>query len=168
MNESSIIRKIDDLGRIVIPKDIRSKLNIRINDTIEMYISSDNELIIKKYEELNGVLSILKPFIDSLADLYKCKIVVTNLEKILYSSYNISKVPNIIFNTEYMNFFKNKRLDYVENLNINLENNNLVKKLIIDNNIVGSIIMFSISKIDKEILKMIDMFLIFIDNYVHI
>lgn len=53
MKATGIVRRVDDLGRIVIPKDIRQRLNIREGEALEFYISSnpnEAEIILKKYE----------------------------------------------------------------------------------------------------------------------
>lgn len=48
MQKIAVIRRIDDLGRIVIPREIRRKLRIEEGDPIEIYVSGDS-LILKKY-----------------------------------------------------------------------------------------------------------------------
>ena len=48
MKSTGVIRRIDDLGRIVIPKEIRKNLKIREGDTLEFYISG-SEIILKKF-----------------------------------------------------------------------------------------------------------------------
>ena len=52
MKSTGVIRRIDDLGRIVIPKEIRKNLKIREGDTLEFYISG-NEIILKKFSLIN-------------------------------------------------------------------------------------------------------------------
>lgn len=47
---TGIIRSVDQLGRVVIPKEIRSTFNIEINDTLEIYINDKDEIILKKHE----------------------------------------------------------------------------------------------------------------------
>ena len=49
MKATGIIRKIDDLGRIVIPKEIRKSLHIREGDPLEIYIEKDGEIVLRKY-----------------------------------------------------------------------------------------------------------------------
>lgn len=49
MKATGIVRRIDDLGRIVIPKEIRRNMNIREGDPFELYTSQDGEIILKKY-----------------------------------------------------------------------------------------------------------------------
>ena len=47
MKSTGIIRRIDDLGRVVIPKEIRKNLNIKENDSLEIFIDGEN-IILKK------------------------------------------------------------------------------------------------------------------------
>ncbi len=49
MKSTGILRPIDELGRIVIPKEIRTKLSINASDPIEIYVEED-KIILKKYE----------------------------------------------------------------------------------------------------------------------
>lgn len=50
MNRLGIVRRVDDLGRIVIPKDVRKMLGIEEGQPMEMFIDSENNLILKKYK----------------------------------------------------------------------------------------------------------------------
>ena len=49
MKATGIVRRIDDLGRVVIPKEIRRTMRIREGDPLEIYTSRDGEVIFKKY-----------------------------------------------------------------------------------------------------------------------
>lgn len=62
MKATGIIRRIDDLGRIVIPKEIRRNMNIREGDPMEIYLDGGNRVVFEKYN--SGLL----PFIHNLAD----------------------------------------------------------------------------------------------------
>ena len=54
MKATGIVRRIDDLGRVVIPKEIIAILGIREGDPLEILVDSDNqEIILKKYDTLN-------------------------------------------------------------------------------------------------------------------
>ena len=49
MNSTGIVRKVDELGRIVIPIELRRTLDIEIKDALEIYVDRD-QIILKKYE----------------------------------------------------------------------------------------------------------------------
>jgi AbrB family transcriptional regulator (stage V sporulation protein T) len=55
MKATGIVRRIDDLGRVVIPKEIRRTMRIREGDPLEIYTSRDGEVIFKKYSLLSGM-----------------------------------------------------------------------------------------------------------------
>ena len=55
MKATGIVRRIDDLGRVVIPKEIRRTMRIREGDPLEIYTSREGEVIFKKYSLLGGV-----------------------------------------------------------------------------------------------------------------
>ena len=50
MKETGIVRKVDELGRVVIPIEIRNQFNIQEKDPVEIYVE-DSKIIIKKYEQ---------------------------------------------------------------------------------------------------------------------
>ncbi|MBR6815952.1 MAG: AbrB/MazE/SpoVT family DNA-binding domain-containing protein, partial [Clostridia bacterium] len=56
MKATGIVRRIDDLGRIVVPKEIRRTLRIREGDPLEIYTQADGSVILKKYSPV-GELS---------------------------------------------------------------------------------------------------------------
>lgn len=61
MKATGIVRRIDDLGRVVIPKEIRRTMRIREGDPLEIYTDNDGEVIFKKYSpigELSGFAGI--------------------------------------------------------------------------------------------------------------
>lgn len=59
MKATGIVRRIDDLGRIVIPKEIRRTLRIRETDPLEIFTDKEGEIILKKYSPI-GELGLLQ------------------------------------------------------------------------------------------------------------
>ena len=55
MKATGIVRRIDDLGRVVIPKEIRRTLRIREGDPLEIFTSSDGEVVFKKYSPIGEI-----------------------------------------------------------------------------------------------------------------
>jgi len=53
MKATGIVRRIDDLGRVVIPKEIRRTMRIREGDPLEIYTNNDGEVIFRKYSAIN-------------------------------------------------------------------------------------------------------------------
>lgn len=68
MRATGVIRRIDDLGRIVIPKEIRRNLRMREGDPLEIFTDRGGEVILKKYSIMAGLTSLAK---DCAASVYK-------------------------------------------------------------------------------------------------
>lgn len=66
MKATGIVRRIDELGRVVIPKEIRRTLRIREGDPLEIYTDHDGEVVLKKYSPIGEISSIAKDYTDSL------------------------------------------------------------------------------------------------------
>lgn len=62
MKATGIIRKIDELGRIVIPKEIRRTLHIRETDSMEIFTDDDGAIILKKYSSMGDSIKFAKDY----------------------------------------------------------------------------------------------------------
>lgn len=87
---SGIIRRIDDLGRIVIPKELRKSLRIRNGESMEI-ICNGNDLILKKYSQIETIKNSIQYYIDVYSSVLKVNIIVTDRNKIVGCSNNIQK-----------------------------------------------------------------------------
>lgn len=66
MKATGIVRRIDELGRVVIPKEIRRTLRIREGDPLEIFTDHDGEVVLKKYSPIGEISAIAKDYTDSL------------------------------------------------------------------------------------------------------
>ena len=69
MKATGIVRRIDDLGRIVIPKEIRRTLRIREGDPLEIFTDREGEIILKKYSPIGEMGAFAKQYAESLAQV---------------------------------------------------------------------------------------------------
>lgn len=69
MKATGIVRRIDDLGRIVIPKEIRRTLRIRESDPLEIFTDREGEIILKKYSSIGEMNIFAKQYAESLAQV---------------------------------------------------------------------------------------------------
>ena len=67
MKATGIVRRIDDLGRIVVPKEIRRTLRIREGDPLEIFTDSNGSVILKKYSPIGELRTFAKEYAESLA-----------------------------------------------------------------------------------------------------
>lgn len=66
MKATGLVRRIDNLGRIIIPKEVRKELKIREGDQIEIFTYREGHIILKKYSPLRGVNNIAINYFKSL------------------------------------------------------------------------------------------------------
>ena len=83
MKATGIVRRIDDLGRVVIPKEIRRTMRIREGDPLEIYTSKEGEVIFKKYSLLGGLEDFAAQFCDTLSRSTEFTAAVTDRDAII-------------------------------------------------------------------------------------
>lgn len=79
MKSTGIVRKIDELGRIVIPKEIRNVLGIHSNDDLEIFID-DMKIVLTKYEKSDNILNYSNNVVKIIEEKLNIKVFVTNKE----------------------------------------------------------------------------------------
>ena len=89
MKLTGITRRIDELGRIVIPKEIRNNLHIKSGELLEIYLSSPEVISLRKYSILGEKDRIIDNFIKILSSKIGADIYVITNEKIIFSSNNL-------------------------------------------------------------------------------
>ena len=89
MKATGIVRRIDDLGRVVIPKEIRRVMRIREGDPLEIYTNNEGCVIFKKYSSL-GVLSEVKPMVQTIAKVTGLPCCITDKDIVL----EVSGIPS--------------------------------------------------------------------------
>lgn len=83
MKATGIVRRIDDLGRIVIPKEIRRTLRIREGDPLEIYVDREGEVILKKYSPVSELGDFAKEYADSLYEAIGNIILIADRDNIV-------------------------------------------------------------------------------------
>jgi len=86
MKATGIVRRIDDLGRVVIPKEIRRTMRIREGDPLEIYTDADGEVIFKKYSPVGELSPITKQFADVLYRNTDMAVLVFDRDKVISSA----------------------------------------------------------------------------------
>ena len=66
MRATGVVRRIDDLGRIVIPKEIRRNFRMKEGDPLEIYTNAGGEIMLKKYSMMEGLSTLGQNYADSL------------------------------------------------------------------------------------------------------
>lgn len=83
MKATGIVRRIDDLGRVVIPKELRRTLRIREGDPLEIYTTSEGEVIFKKYSPIGELGDFAACYAESLSKTSGIGVCVTDRDNII-------------------------------------------------------------------------------------
>lgn len=90
MKETGIVRKLDNLGRLVIPKEIRRCMRIKEGSPIEFGLLPTGEIVLCKYSLVNQISDYADEFCEILGQMFECPIIIGDRDKII-SCYGISK-----------------------------------------------------------------------------
>lgn len=83
MKATGIVRRIDDLGRVVIPKEIRRTLRIREGDPLEIFTDREGEIILKKYSPIGELSTLSVLYSESLAQTMGCTVCITDMDQVV-------------------------------------------------------------------------------------
>jgi AbrB family transcriptional regulator (stage V sporulation protein T) len=86
MKATGIVRRIDELGRIVIPKEIRRTLRIREGDPLEIYTDREGGIILKKYSPIGELAAFAQDFTESLSQTLGMTAVISDRDTVLAAS----------------------------------------------------------------------------------
>ena len=86
MKATGIVRRIDDLGRVVIPKEIRRTMRIREGDPLEIYTDREGEVIFKKYSPIGELSSFAAQYADTLHKVCSLSVVICDRDAVIACS----------------------------------------------------------------------------------
>ena len=154
-----IIRRIDNLGRIVIPKEIRDTLRIRNSDNLEINIK-DEEITLKKYSELNNITELEKTIAIFLKEQLKAEVLITDKDK--YIVVTKKEYLNQKINNNILNILEQRQL-IVQNTK---DSNILINPIIKNGDIIGSIILLSKNQINENQIHTVTLLTNFLIKYI--
>lgn len=86
MKATGIVRRIDDLGRVVIPKEIRRTMRIREGDPLEIYTDREGEVIFKKYSPIGELADFAIQYADTLHKTCNMSVVICDRDAVIACS----------------------------------------------------------------------------------
>lgn len=86
MKATGIVRRIDDLGRVVIPKEIRRVLRIREGDPLEIFTDRDGEVIFKKYSPIGELGAFAAQYAETLNKTCELSVVICDRDTVIASA----------------------------------------------------------------------------------
>ncbi len=167
MKNTGVIRKIDELGRIVIPKEIRKNLNIRNGEDLQIFIEED-KIVLKKHQKMLSIKENAKRYIDSFSKLSSSKFLVTDKEKVIASSGNTildAKVDSLVINL--INDRKSGSGKGILFENNELDSYYLVLPVIVDADAIGSVIVLSDKEVNEQDKLLVSVIKILLESLIY-
>lgn len=154
MKATGIVRRVDELGRIVIPKEIRRTFRIKVGSPLEVFTDNNGGIMLKKYSVVNNVSEMAKSCADSLSETTGHLVMVSDEDKILavaggnkrdFLDKNIENIDTILNSNSLINA---KRGDDNFTVVVDLEkerkyNHQLIVPINSLGNVAGVIVMMS-------------------------
>ena len=150
MKNTGIVRKIDELGRIVLPKELRKTLNINPGDDFEIKLCED-KILLEKYSRLENFEETIMNIINCFSFENKYKILLSINDKIVNdNNYEITSVVS--------NIIRDRKLYINDKIDINIISDNIkitgrlvILPIVINSDLLGSIIVISNENINNMI-----------------
>ena len=151
MKATGVVRRIDELGRIVIPKEIRRTLRIKEGTPLEIYSGESGELLLKKYSPVIEIGAIAKEVCDSIYNTTGLNVLITNMDLVVAAACNNK---NLYINTpidshieRLMNARKTQLVSMMDENTMLFKNDNNIKLYVLspifaNGDVYGSIIIF--------------------------
>lgn len=139
MGNIGSVRRIDDLGRVVIPKEIRSLLNIKNGELLNILVNDDS-IILKKENESINIYNIINNLVNSYALVFGDVLIVSNRDELISCVNCTLKNKNVDELIKFIDMQENYESIVVEKMNIggiSLEGYFYIVPLFIDSNYFG-------------------------------
>ena len=166
MKATGVVRRIDDLGRIVIPKEIRRSFKINEGDSLEIFVDN-NGIILRKYSFLDDMVEESLQLVEVIKKVYGKNIVITDKERVIAAVKDLNKE---YFGKELTSNIKEKIENRSEVINqdssiiIHGENlsNFFLVPIIANSDSLGSVILIdsNITDEDKSLVKFVTAILV--------
>lgn len=167
MKSTGIVRKIDELGRLVIPKEIRKSLNIHSGEDIEFFIEED-KVILTKYQKMLSIKETTQKYIDIITKITTNKIYITDKENIISSS--LKEDINQKIDIKIIDNMTERKTEIGRNIKIGNKTYDeyyIIKPIIIDADAVGTIIIIKEKDINDEDKTIINILNILIQDLIY-
>lgn len=173
MKATGVVRRIDDLGRIVLPKELRRTMRIKEGDSLEIYIDGKDQIMLKKYSPVENMNDFVSEFVESVYSSNKLDIVITDNEKVIASAGEFKQ--NIVGKKVSMQLEDkmNKRQTEVIDAhsgfeiceNIEIRKPVIIKPINVYGDILGSVIVFGEKAITPLERSMVEFGATFMSRY---
>ncbi len=153
MKATGIVRRIDDLGRVVIPKEIRRTLRIREADPLEIFTDREGEIILKKYSPIGELGSFAKEYAEALASASGHSVCITDRDQVIAAAGGIKKdtighpvtgqLEEVMNERENVSTGNKKEHVKITNEDADNDHSQVISPILCEGDVIGSVILRS-------------------------
>lgn len=164
MRATGIVRRIDSLGRVVVPKEIRSILRIREGDPLEIYTEHEGEIILKKYSPISEIGEFAKQYAESLGNHSRHSIIITDRDRVIAVSGLEKEMVGRELSKEFENILENRILVREDTKKIKITKDGeisrakVIQPILCLGDVIGAVILFGsddFSSITEEDVRLV-------------
>lgn len=153
MKDTGIVRRIDELGRIVIPKEIRRTLRLKEGTPVQIYINKLGELTLTKYSPVIDISEFAKTFCEVVSETLEINILIVDKDQVIATSGKLKNYLNKQISFDLENLLEERKcylLNQTEgskmlnlfNEDVEKYSSQIIVPILADSDIVGGILSF--------------------------
>jgi len=167
MKATGVVRRIDDLGRIVIPKEIRKTLRLKNGENLEIFVDENENIILRKYSQIDKLKEFASQITDAINNVTKKSVFIINTDSFVSISGKKKEYLNEPISNELITMINNrnevKNQNQIQMTEDKKEEENIAFcPIIVNGDAIGAIMIMSKEEItdnDFQALKIISSFL---------
>lgn len=147
MKNTGVVRKIDELGRLVIPKEIRKNLNIHNGEDLQIYVENDN-IVLKRHKKILTINECINKYIRVFKKFFNSSIFIVDRDNVIVSStedfdINSLKLTKVFEERTSLNGVYNNKYYYIS-------------PLIVDADVISAILIVNDKEIEEKDIMLVN------------
>ena len=146
MKATGIVRRIDELGRVVIPKEIRRTLKIREGDPLEIFTDREGEIILKKYSPIGEMRTFAIQYAESMALNTEHIVIITDRDQVIAAAGGKKDLLNKSLTKDFENILENRMLVKENTKGIRItdidteRNSKIIQPISCEGDVIGAVV----------------------------
>lgn len=147
MRATGIVRRIDDLGRVVVPKEIRRTLKIREGDPLEIFTDREGEVVLKKYSPIGEIKTFATQYAESLGNYTDHSIIITDRDTVIAAAGGRKELLDRNISKEFENILEDRVMVKENTKNIPITDyeesklSKIIQPIICEGDVIGAVVM---------------------------
>jgi AbrB family transcriptional regulator (stage V sporulation protein T) len=164
MKTTGIVRRIDELGRVVIPKELRRTMHLKEGEEMEVFVSADNSLVLKKYSAIKELAEFGQEYVDIVYQITNSNCLICDLDNFIACSTDKNIYIDNRISKALEKFLVERKPAYLRSdsvLDLIIDENKRYKDMaispiLVNGDVVGGVILVSTVGLGEISLKLVE------------